>query len=421
MSLPILTASQTAVIGLFLFVMTGSQFLTLLLLILDKESEQNQKIADLLVEATLLVILIALYYAYARFDRGMIGSGNIPADIPFQLKTQRQEMLLWTSLILIFVRSIFTLRYRIRRLKEGLSVLSLKEALDHLPEGILFSEKNGRILFANGQARALEQAICGSESRNADLFWQKIQAAGTRLSVGGRYWRFEQSEIPLKRRTCRQIHSFDITRAEDLIRRLEEKTLDQQKLGDKLRNALDHLNENKKQEMLLRIKYHLHTKLSYHVSVIDHILFGEDSAKRKIDKLTDIIEQELVLREDTFHEKIDNMIDVFTPFGPDLHIERFTLHSAPEPLILEIFSEAVINAVIHGRARNIWIDAVREGDELLIDIRNDGDRPQDPIHEREGLQTIRRKLEDIGGSMSVADGEYFALKIRIPDKEIKAQ
>lgn len=418
MTLPIMTFERSGMIALLLFVMINLQFVLILLHLIDKESRKIQWILLISLEAVILIILILIYYAYARFDTGVI-MGNIPVDIPFQYKSQRQELLFWTTLLLCLGRTLYLINHRIGELEQILSLFSIKEAIDTLPQAIVIAEQDGWVIHSNKKAKELNAELIGGEIKNATLFWDAVQNQGDKCELDGKVWEFEQSDLQLKGRTFRQISGIDRTQAEHLIRELEEKTAYQERIGDELREILANVNDTKKEEVLLKTKYHLFTKLSYQVSIIDQILFSDEPTRQKIQKLDDIIQKGLVLREDTFEEKIENITASFAPFGLTIYVEGDLLYSERiHHLLLSALWESAINAVIHTQASKLWMELSEQNDILHIQIRNNGDLPE-RITEQGGLRSLRKQIEEMQGTMQIKIDEQFTLVIEIPIRQTK--
>jgi len=88
---------------------------------------------------------------------------------------------------------------------------------------------------------------------------------------------------------------------------------------------------------------------------------------------------------------------------PKLHINcapNMAFRDARMSLVLlRTVQEIVTNAIRHGEARNLWIDINRHEDRVVLAARDDGCGTTN-VSEGFGLSGMRRRLEDLGGTLS---------------------
>lgn len=103
--------------------------------------------------------------------------------------------------------------------------------------------------------------------------------------------------------------------------------------------------------------------------------------------------------------------------------EAIRLAPAAEAQGLRILQEALTNVRKHARARRVTIQASRDGDALLLEVRDDGrgfvpdaTRGDWP---RFGLQTMRERASSVGGEVEVSSrsGTGTQVRIRLPISE----
>jgi len=83
--------------------------------------------------------------------------------------------------------------------------------------------------------------------------------------------------------------------------------------------------------------------------------------------------------------------------------------------LLRVVQEALTNVVRHAQADNAWIDLRRDGPVVRLSIRDDG-RGVVPLREGFGLEGMRERLAEVGGTLEVsqASGGGVALAITAP-------
>ena len=83
--------------------------------------------------------------------------------------------------------------------------------------------------------------------------------------------------------------------------------------------------------------------------------------------------------------------------------------------LVRCVQEIVTNAAKHGGAENLWIEFHRKGDGLEVQTHDDG-RGAKEFTAGQGLSGMRRRLEELGGSLDVASeaGQGFRVDAWIP-------
>ena len=84
-----------------------------------------------------------------------------------------------------------------------------------------------------------------------------------------------------------------------------------------------------------------------------------------------------------------------------------------QKLFVQAAAEALTNAISHAHAKNLYMALQSDAENYTARFTNDGDAPKE-ITEGGGLGSLRRKLEDEGGTMRVLTEPQFALVITLP-------
>jgi signal transduction histidine kinase len=86
--------------------------------------------------------------------------------------------------------------------------------------------------------------------------------------------------------------------------------------------------------------------------------------------------------------------------------------------LFRIVREAISNAVKHTPARRIRIRTARSGNELVIDITDDGEGTNDPAPEGRGTDNMRQRAAELHGSIAwdagTLGGTKVLLRFRLP-------
>ena len=108
---------------------------------------------------------------------------------------------------------------------------------------------------------------------------------------------------------------------------------------------------------------------------------------------------------------------------PKLHVNCAQNLDFPDArlsrVLLRTVQEIVTNAIRHGEARNLWIDIDRHEDRVVLAARDDGCGTGN-VSEGFGLSSMRRRLEDLGGTLSAtplpAGGFEVRAELPCPEK-----
>jgi signal transduction histidine kinase len=100
-------------------------------------------------------------------------------------------------------------------------------------------------------------------------------------------------------------------------------------------------------------------------------------------------------------------------------VEDLALDAAARRNLFLILKEALANAARHSHCRAVAIHAQASGGELLISIADDGcGFDQSSVQEGNGLENMRRRARDLGGSISFNNpgdgGSGTRLLLRVP-------
>lgn len=101
---------------------------------------------------------------------------------------------------------------------------------------------------------------------------------------------------------------------------------------------------------------------------------------------------------------------------PDAEATR--LAPAAEAQALRILQEALTNVRKHAAARRVVVEARRDGDEFLVEVRDDG-QGFDPASVPEsdwphfGIATMRERAASVGGSLEIASGPGSGTVVRL--------
>ncbi len=417
MRLPILASSKTDYIILVLFFLIVLQAMVILFSFIIRKRKLR-----ILSEVVFTFFLFILYYFYASLKTGW-SIGGINSSI-WRLERSEDYMFLMTLLFFCVIRAIFLIYRYFRCTKEKISVFSLKEAVDNLSEGIIFSKPNGFVILSNLTAEDLSLKLTGAPLKNANIFLDTVMGDRTEMKkdVGESTWIFESRFLSEGQKVLCQTTCRDITMPEQLIRELEKKIKEQEKMHKEQIDLLDALTEVQKQEALLQLRLETHAKLGLKVSVMDYILNSEMTLQKKVEMIQENLSEGVKLREKSLSVRVSNLIRSFKELGLNIEIEGMTpIDTVYEELWLGLIKEAAINAINHGKSANMRIKVTDKEDVREITIENDGEIANKNIKIGGGLTSINRNAEMMGGTMKIETDDKFVIKIYVDKKQMRSR
>ena len=218
-----------------------------------------------------------------------------------------------------------------------------------------------------------------------------------------------------------------------VARQQAEAREEQRRLNAELRATRALLGESVRVNERTRISRELHDLLGHHLTALSLNLevaghLSEGRVKEHVQQahtlarllLTDVREAVSQLRE-------GGAIDMSAALLPlaenvpalDIHMDIQAPLTLDDPerahVLLRCTQEIITNAVRHAGARNLWINAGRREDCIVVSARDDG-HGADNLVAGNGLRGMRERLQQHGGTLKIETrpGEGFCLHLTLP-------
>ncbi|MGI5900026.1 MAG: hypothetical protein ACOX8S_08935 [Christensenellales bacterium] len=328
-------------------------------------------------------------------------------------------MLYACAVLLLTVRSAVCAFYWHRQIHSGLSALSIKEAVDSLPSGILFCEGDGHIVLLNQAMQRIAQQLTGKAIRSGDVFYKALLEGEVRGEKrysadrslvyelpGGGVWRFKLDEIQARSRKYYQIASADITEEWRLTRELTDKKqrLDRQK--EDLLAMLEDLDELSYQEELVKRKGRVHDVLGQQIAMVQNLLRSKSPDIAKVADSIRSMEEELKKEGEELDASFEQIAQSFRSVDVELTLTGELPKGELGLLLLDIIRECSTNAVRHGFATAVEISCEQSDGGYLLTVKNNGGLPE-IIREGGGIRGMRRRASAAGGWFKIVMQEGF--------------
>lgn len=323
-------------------------------------------------------------------------------DICFMKVDEFNYICFCISIVLsLYVVFCFVFDFKDRR--NFISVLSIKSAIDKSCNGIMFLNSKGNIFLIN---KVMEDVLDYYNISNniiscldSNVF--KRVNNDRLLKCLDRIWL-------LKVYDDREIVVIDITDIYTLNEKLEFQNMILDEYNSKLLETLDNIEEINKSKNLIKIKNEFHDLLGHRLSLFKTYL---NNGNTNLDDIKFMVSNLFYDDSSDFlpSDKLNKLIGIYDVLGISIKVDGVITDDDFGCVYFEIIREAVTNAIMHGGSKNIDISIDNNG----MVIRNDGDVPRGDIHENEGIRGMRRKLNEIGGSLIIDVSDGFSLRISV--------
>lgn len=344
-----------------------------------------------------------------------------------------------TTLLFFLGRSIYLCILRYREIKTSISVLSIKNLIDSLHTGLLFSEPDGFIILVNERMQRLMQGIAGRIYRNGSQFYELLAAGNIAESCrraelerqivcllpDGKAWMFSRTELEMGRKKYIQLAATDITRRWALTEQLRRQEAELKSKGEELSRAIARLHILSRERETQKAKMRAHDVLGQRLTLLLRAIDGEQAGDRDLilslsqGLLEDLKEEG---KKPSPQEELAGLQQLFGSIGVDIALEgELPADRAKGHLFTDIIKKSVTNAVQHGFATKIFARIDHDGGRYSLSITNNGYAPLRPIAEGGGMGGIRKAVEPFGGVIKVTLQPHFALTVELPGGEADVQ
>lgn len=351
----------------------------------------------------------------------------LPALAAFSLlplwENQNLYVLQYTGMVLLlFLRSAYSVQQRGRELRHRLSALSIKEAVDSLPTGILFYDPDGHIVLLNRTMEGLISEMMKRRVYSGSAFYQALhrgevlrgeqkyalETAAVYKLPDSSVWRFKCDEIFIGKKVYRQISAVNITREWQLTVALEQKkkSLDGQR--EALLQMLENLEQVSYEEEILKRKNRVHDVIGERIAVVQNLLRSEKPDISAAAERIGSIKRELHQDRETASLSFEHLVQSFRSVGVTLALSGTLPEGKEGLLVMELIRECTSNAVRHGLADLVKVSCRAEEDGYILVTSNNGITPG-IVHERGGLRELRQRIEGAGGKFTVVAEPEFTV------------
>lgn len=314
-----------------------------------------------------------------------------------------------------------------------LTAMSVKEAFDRLPVGLLYYTGAGVPILVNETMQRIWLDLTGGPVLDAGEFHETLRRLARTdpppadedhmiLRVpGGAVYSIKRELLDAGGKPLYELTAVDVSREYALTGELESRRDRQKHLNNRLKvlmNTIEYVTMNRE---ILQLKVALHDNIGQSILLARRYLHTPESIDRG--QMLDFWRGNLrhLIKDEP--EEWELPYYVISRQADQLGIHLEILGELPReqrliPVVDAAISIHIGNTLKHAGGSRATVEVRREAGDYVLVFTNDGSQPAEEITERGGLVNLRREVEAAGGTMREESTPRFALILRLPgDKE----
>ena len=332
---------------------------------------------------------------------------------------------------------IFCLVLILRKKKRVITPSAVKESLDTLPDGICFSDEEGRPLLVNLCMNRISGDLFGQEILSSTIFWESLgqgvflneakllrtSPAITVQNTDGKVWDFRRRKLLIDNCWFYEITALDVTELHDLNIELTKRNAILDEVNRRLHNYSREIEKVTAEKELLAAKMRVHDDLGRALLAYRSRYLSAPAEKRDRKQLLALWRRTIaVMRGEARSEKGRSDWELLQQAAQAVDVEMILDDSLPKEgsareILIAAVHECLTNTVKHAHGHRLQIAVTTENGVMKADITNDGEQPSEIIRETGGLKNLRMTLEQAGGRMEIQSVPNFLLHIETGEGE----
>lgn len=277
----------------------------------------------------------------------------------------------------------------------------VKEALDNLPSGTCFFDTNSVLRLCNYRMYSLFYNIAGKDLQALSELRDFLER-GTVLAQDGSAWYFREEQIiTADKKEYTQVTAVDVTKLYQRQNELRRENLALSEYGERMKALSNDMLALIRNEEMLDMKMRVHYDIGR--SVIATRMYLQQSNQAQKPDLTvwknavRLLKHEIKPNEKT--NAVARLRSEVKSIGVNIHIEG----ELPEnnELLTAAIRECATNAARYAEARDLYVKIKKDDQCFTASITNSGLPVKGEISEGGGLTSLRHRVENGGGKMTV--------------------
>lgn len=301
--------------------------------------------------------------------------------------------------------------------KNRITTMSVKEATDSLPAGLLCYAPGARVLLVNHVMQDFCRRITGAELTDGETFRERLLNGELlpeckRLFVGGEpvivlpdgtARKISEGEIPYEKHTVRMILAANITEAYRKMQELQQMQEKVEKLGKRLQKVNREIVALTAEREILNAKVKIHDEQGSNLPSIKRFLLNGGTEEEKAE-LMDSLRRCVSFLKNNSPFPVRDEYELLTSMAARLELAVSVTGELPQDkphksILVTAIHECMTNTIRHARGDELHIEITEDGETMTAILTNNGDPPEGEITERGGLRSLRELTEQAGGRL----------------------
>ena len=318
---------------------------------------------------------------------------------------------------------------------ERITGMSIKEAMDGFPDGVLCYAPKGRVMLVNQAMKEFCRQMTGDELVNGDLFTQQMLSGQIRpgcriVTVGDEnvfvlpdetVWKINLQDIPFEDSEVRMLTASEITeeyRKTEELRTMQEGLA---ALGERLAKVNREIVDLTAEREMLNAKIRIHDEMGKNLLIVKHFILNGGTETEKAAMIGSLYQNVSFLMKDLpagTRDECELMIDTASRLGVTVFVTGTIPDCEPQRHILATaIHECFTNTLRHAHGNELYMNIEDDEDRLRVVLTNNGKKPAGEIEERGGLALLRDLTEREGGIMTILKNPSYAVVLELPKEE----
>jgi hypothetical protein len=304
--------------------------------------------------------------------------------------------------------------------KTHITASSIKESMDMLPAGICYYLEDGRCILSNHRMNDICFSLLGHALQNGAQFYDSVCTKPVHLLSDGTAVSFHHRELTYRGALLHELIANNITDLNEKSEQLKANNERLRKLAENMKAYSETITDTVRQKEILQAKINIHDEMNRMILTTQKSLLDAPDPERH-----DILrswKQVLLLCKEADGHKTNSVIADLNTLAAAIGIRLVwtdvptNMSPAMQTLFLAATREAMTNAIKHAQAKTLDISINETSTSLQVKFTNDGKSPNHPVMPHGGLLNLCRRLESVGGRMTIETEPVFCLDVVIPKK-----
>jgi len=336
-------------------------------------------------------------------------------------------VILCPAIVLLLIYVVFQVLNITRWRRENLSAMSIKEAFDRLPAGLMYYSRGGVPIMINETMQGISYDLFGKWVYNAEAYWKEIKRSCREDEISddkaivesseGKAYSFSRNLLHIKNVDVYELTAVDISDEYKLSRELAVSQERARGLNIRLKTLMGTIEYVTMNRELLNLKTSLHDNIGQCILIAKRYLYSPESIDKQrmldfwrdnIHHLTNDEPEEWELPYYVISKEADRL-------GISLNIiGELPSESGLIPVVDAAISVHIGNTLKHADGTEATVAVKKKAEGYVISFTNNGRQPEEEIKEKGGLKNLRSQVESVGGKMEIISAPEFEMRITLP-------